>query len=48
MNMMALQKRLYFQPMEVIYPFSAVQSLSHVWIFVTPWTAEHPLVYTKL
>ena len=22
-------------------PFSSVQSLSHVWLFVTPWTAAH-------
>ena len=24
-----------------IYQFSSVQSLSHVWLFVTPWTAAH-------
>ena len=23
------------------YQFSSVQSLSHVWLFVTPWTAAH-------
>ena len=23
------------------YPFYLVQSLSHVWLFVTPWTAAH-------
>ena len=23
------------------YSFSSVQSLSHVWLFVTPWTAAH-------
>ena len=22
-------------------PFSSVQSLSHIWLFATPWTAEH-------
>ena len=24
-----------------VYQFSSVQSLSHVWFFVTPWTAAH-------
>ena len=24
-----------------MYQFSTVQSLSHVWLFVTPWTAAH-------
>ena len=24
-----------------MYQFSSVQSLSHVWLFVTPWTAAH-------
>ena len=26
---------------ETSYQFSSVQSLSHVWLFVTPWTATH-------
>ena len=29
-------KYLYF-----VYQFSSVQSLSHVWLFATPWTAAH-------
>ena len=35
---------LYSRSMLVIYfkyQFSSVQSLSHVWLFVTPWTAAH-------
>ena len=30
-----------FNGVEKIGQFSSVQSLSHVWLFVTPWTAAH-------
>ena len=32
----------------IIYQFSSVQSLSHVWLFATPWTAAHQASHHQL
>ena len=34
-------KEVFHKPSAPIYVLSSVQSLSHVWLFVTPWIAAH-------
>ena len=40
--------KLVFSDLGFLNPFVVVQSRSHVWLFVNPWTAAHRLPYPSL
>ena len=40
-DLLVKSKLAWYRKMILLYQFSSVQSLSRVWLFVTPWVAAH-------